>query len=382
MAVRRGAGAVERGSLENCWPFTGPVSSNLTPAVQQVASFGARGHLNDTSVPEEIRAPAARCPRRSLMVVALTAGWSASAAALPPLPPAPITLSTVTLPTVTVPPVTTPVVTTPVVTTPTAPLPPQAPSVPNVTGGTPPAVPPPPLAFSGGTTGGSGSSSSGRTGAHGGESETSREQASRLRPALRVNESRTTLVVVLRKLALVELVVREVAPECRGIGPFRVLGRRGVNRIRFRRLGRDPLGPGTYTVVARALPSGRAVGRARFVVADHLIRADACAGSDVQQASGSPQPPAGALPLGNEAKTTRDPIRHRGVLGAKVGRGAFPAAADIPLWVYGLLALAVGMLVAAASLPEGGGLGLSESLRLALVGAGILLGLAIAFVLG
>ena len=32
MTLRRGAGAVERGSLENCWPFTGPVSSNLTPA--------------------------------------------------------------------------------------------------------------------------------------------------------------------------------------------------------------------------------------------------------------------------------------------------------------------------------------------------------------
>src|SRR5262245_54903781 len=380
MAVRRGAGAVERGSLENCWPFTGPVSSNLTPAVQQVARFGAPGHLYDTSVPDEIRAPAARCPRRSdgRRVDGGLVRFRRRAAALPP----PVTLPTLTLPTVTVPPVTTPVVTTPVVTTPTAPLPPQAPSVPNVTGGTPPAVPPPPLAFSGGTTGGSDSSSSGRTDAQGGGSETSREQASRLRPALRVNESRTTLVVVLRKPALVELVVREVAPDCRGIGRFRVPGRRGVNRIRFRRLGRDPLGPGTYTVVARALPSGRAVGRARFVVADHAIRADACAGSDVQQASGSPQPLAGALALGNEAKTTPDPIRHRGVLGAKVGRGAFPAAADIPLWVYGLLALAVGMLVAAASLPEGGGLGLSESLRLALVGAGILLGLAIAFVLG
>jgi hypothetical protein len=31
--LRRGAGAVERGSLENCWLRKGPVSSNLTPAV-------------------------------------------------------------------------------------------------------------------------------------------------------------------------------------------------------------------------------------------------------------------------------------------------------------------------------------------------------------
>ena len=35
MGQRRGAGAVERGGLENRWPFAGPVSSNLTPAVSQ-----------------------------------------------------------------------------------------------------------------------------------------------------------------------------------------------------------------------------------------------------------------------------------------------------------------------------------------------------------
>jgi hypothetical protein len=66
MAVRRGAGAVERGSLENCWPFTGPVSSNLTPAVhpRQPASSVAPGHLDDRSVQGEIRAAAPRRPGR------------------------------------------------------------------------------------------------------------------------------------------------------------------------------------------------------------------------------------------------------------------------------------------------------------------------------
>ena len=83
------------------------------------------------------------------MVVALTAGWSTSAAALPPLPPPPITLPTLTLPTVTVPPVTvppvtTPVVTTPAVTTPTLPVPPQAPPAPRVPHVTPPTLQPPP----------------------------------------------------------------------------------------------------------------------------------------------------------------------------------------------------------------------------------------------
>ena len=66
MAVRRGAGAVERGSLENCWPFTGPVSSNLTPAVQPrlPASSVAPGHLDDRSVQGEIRAAVPRRPGR------------------------------------------------------------------------------------------------------------------------------------------------------------------------------------------------------------------------------------------------------------------------------------------------------------------------------
>ena len=49
-----------------------------------------------------------RAVRGALMVAALTAGWSTSAAALPLLPPPPITLPTLTLPTVTVPPVTVP----------------------------------------------------------------------------------------------------------------------------------------------------------------------------------------------------------------------------------------------------------------------------------
>ena len=66
MAVRRGAGAVERGSLENCWPFTGPVSSNLTPAVQprQPASCGTSRHLDERSVPGEICFAAPRRPVR------------------------------------------------------------------------------------------------------------------------------------------------------------------------------------------------------------------------------------------------------------------------------------------------------------------------------
>ncbi len=342
-----------------------------------------------------------RVVQGTLLIVALTGGWSASAAALPPVPPPPITLPTVTLPTVTVPPVTTPVVTTPAVTTPTVPLPPPAPKVPSKI---PPALPPPPPVPHGGTAGGSGAPSAGGSTAEAGQgvrAETSREQASRLRLArdwiARRGagwERRTTVVFILRKPALVELDVREVAPNCRRVGRFQVRGHRGVNRLRFRsRLGRRPLGPGTYTVVARTLPAGQTVGRARFVVVDRASRAeiraarraDSCAHVSNVGGSGSAQPPAGALPVRAAPKSSRDPTRHRGALGAlgaKFGKRALSAAGDVPLWIYALLAFAVGLLAAAASLPKRETASLSASLMLGGVGAAILLGLTIAFALG
>ena len=138
MAVRRGAGAVERGSLENCWPFTGPVSSNLTPAVQlrQPASSVASRHLDERSVPGEIRAAAPRRPgrpdgrradRRLVHFRCRPAAASPASdhAAHADAPDG-------DRPARDRPPVTTPVVTTPAVTTPTLPVPPQAPPAPRV----------------------------------------------------------------------------------------------------------------------------------------------------------------------------------------------------------------------------------------------------------
>jgi hypothetical protein len=70
------------------------------------------------------------------------------------------------------------------------------------------------------------------------------------------------------------------------------------------------------------------------------------------------------------------------VLGTKFARRAFSVADDAAVWTYGLLAVAVGLLAAAAALPKGHSLGLSGSLVLGLVGTAILLGLTIAYALG
>ena len=348
-----------------------------------------------------------RAVRGALMVVALTAGWSTSAAALPLLPPPPITLPTLTLPTVTVPPVTvppvttpvvtTPVVTTPAVTTPTLPVPPQAPPAPRVPHVTPPALQPPPSRPQS-DSGPAGVGRSAGEATQGGRAETSREQASRLRLARDWisqrgphAERRTTLVFILRRAALVEFVVLEVAPDCRPVGRFRVRGHPGVNRVRVPiRVGREPLAPGTYRVVARAIPTGRTVGRARLVVVDRASRreiraarrADSCAQGSSVGTSDPARPPAGALSIPARPKSAPHPARRHGVLGARFARDAFFAAEDVPLWVYFLLALAIALLGAAAALPKTETVGLSTSLLLGLVGATILLGLTIAYTLG
>src|SRR5262245_38382323 len=315
--------------------------------------------------------------RVALAIVLLTAGWSGSAAALPPLPPPPITLPTLTLPVVTVPPVSTPLVTTLAVTTPTLPGPPPAPlpPAPPVTRVIQPALQPPPPQ----PRGDSGPAGVGRSTVEAGQgrAETSREQASRLRLA------REWFVLVLPRTSLVELAVHEVAPECRLVGRFRVHTRRGVNRVR---LGRDPTTPGTYVVVARSLPAGRIVGRARFVIGKRTRNGravDSCRrGQGLGKAKSPGRPAAGASPRSHDPRAPKQAARQRGVLGTRFGKAVLAGADSVPLWLYGLLALAVGLLAAAAALPKAEPRGLSVSLLVGSIGAAILLGLTIAFSLG
>jgi len=322
------------------------------------------------------------------MVAAVAAGWSASAEALPGVPPPPITVPSLTLPTVTVPPVTTPVVTTPPVTTPTVTVPPPIPAAPLSR----------PSASPGGETGGAGSATTGESGDNAsrvGRDESSREQASRLglardwiaRRGTR-GQRRTTFVFVLRKPATVELVFLQMAPDCRRVGRLRVRGHRGVNRLRLRtRIGRHRLAPGTYSVVARALPAGRAVGRARFVVVDHAggrelraaREANACGATASLTNPG--RPPSGARPASPGPRKAARPTHRRGTLGARFGRGAFSTADEIPVRAYTLLALAIALLVAAVLMAKAAPVRLSAAILLALVGSAIILGLTITYAL-
>jgi len=206
-------------------------------------------------------------------------------------------------------------------------------------------------------------------------------------------KQRTTLLFTLRDRALVEFVVVQVAPECRRIGSFRVRGHRGVNRVRLDdRVGRHVLGPGTYELVTRPGPNTLKVTGARLVVVRGSSRREIRTARHAFTCPTSPSAvytlafgPTGTLPTKPADKPRGQrhprPARHKGVLGARFG-SVLSGADDVPIWVYGLLALAVGLLGAAAAMPKRRTGGLSASLLAGSVGAAILLGLTIVYSLG
>ena len=318
------------------------------------------------------------------MIAGLAAGFAASAGAdLPPLPPPPITLPTVTLPITTI-------ATPPPPTVPVPPLPP--PPVHNPPAPPPPATPPalptlPSLPGGGqssgtqrGGAGGGAGSSSGASGAPASSASASRTRAAAIH-VYRLRTSRdwiakrgpkrqrhTTLVFVLRNPSLVRFVVVQISPDCRRFAHFRVVGHRGVNRVQLGpRIGRHTLRPGTYKLVARAVPGGRTVVDTRLVVVrtanraqiEHARGEDTCptaAGSSAGLgASGSSGARGQAVSAPGTSKTataaaTSKPARHQGVLGARFARKAVKAASSVPLWLYALLLLAI-VLLAVAALP-------------------------------
>lgn len=171
------------------------------------------------------------------------------------------------------------------------------------------------------------------------------------------------LVFVLRRAALVEFVVVEVAPDCRRVGRFRVVGRRGVNRVRFRgHIRRKALRPGTYRITARTLPRGRALIDTGFVVVRHPQRdeiasarsADACHSSLRGQAASSATP-GSATPrpdTNGEVENATRPSRGHGVLGTKFAKAGVDAVKSIPPWLFALLGLAIALLAVSALPPK------------------------------
>jgi hypothetical protein len=195
---------------------------------------------------------------------------------------------------------------------------------------------------------------------------------------------------VLRRPALVELVVVQVSPNCRRIGQFRVRGHRGVNSIRLGPSIRGhPLTPGTYTFIARALPSGRTVVDTRLVVVQRASRreiraarrANTCprASDSVSGAIFRPTDSAAGSPSRTEAAGDQEsvPARHRGVLGKKF-KAVFAPAGGVPLWIIVLSGLALGLLLTAAQLPKAAPRELAASLALGMTVAGVILLVALA----
>ena len=185
----------------------------------------------------------------------------------------------------------------------------------------------------------------------------SRDWISRTGPKKR---KQTQLVFVLTRAAVVEFVVVQVAPSCRQIGRFRITGRAGVNRVRFRgRIGGRMLGPGTYRIRARTVPRGRAVANAKIVIVARpdpqgiasARSADACGSTQAGQSNSSSasalgKPGATVPPAG--AKTGKpEPSRAHGVLGAGFAKNALEDAKSILPMLFVLFGIAgAGFLIA------------------------------------
>jgi hypothetical protein len=197
-----------------------------------------------------------------------------------------------------------------------------------------------------------------------------------------------------------------VSPDCHRVGRFRVVGREGVNRVRIGpRVGRHRLRPGTYRLVARAVPGGRRVADATLVVARRANRdeIEAARGTDTctpatggfgtsTAASAGTSGGGGSTggPPGSKAAAsakTKHAKHHQGVLSARFARKAVEAASHVPVWLYALLALAIVLLAAAAlplrAAPSTGTASVLARHRgvLGLAGAGMLVAVMVVYVL-
>ena len=206
------------------------------------------------------------------------------------------------------------------------------------------------------------------------------------------------LVFVLTKPALVELVVFQVAPDCRRIGRFRVAGHAGRNRVPFRgRVGRRRLGPGTYRITARPLQSRRAVLDTRVVVVTRANRreiatarrADTCArpASDSVAtrgtfASGTPQAKERSADTGKTENRPASSNRRHGVLGTRFTW----TQAGTSGWLLALLGLGIALLALSALPTRARNMRTAQLLArgrgaMALAGAATLVGLTVAYLL-
>jgi hypothetical protein len=324
----------------------------------------------------------------ALALLTVDAGAELAPPPVPPLPPPP-PVQVPTVPQLPSLPPTPTLPSLPTTPTPTTPRPPVQPPTPTV----PLPVEEPGVQARGGSYGSSARAGSGYAGASasGSPSYTSSSSAPGRAKIVRLSSSRqwisrsgprvrrqTTLSFVLSRPAVVEFIILRIAPDCRTVGRFRVPGRAGLNRVRFRgRLNGRPLAPGTYRIRARALRGGRALAETRIVIfrstplpaelaaarASDTCRGAVRGGDDSAAIAGPARPGTsaggGAGPdvlrvQGNEAlRTADDRARDRdfpvGVLGARFSRAADAVKQVHPI-LYVVLGLAIALL-GLASLP-------------------------------
>jgi hypothetical protein len=170
-------------------------------------------------------------------------------------------------------------------------------------------------------------------------------------------QRQTTFVFRLSRPGIVELALTRLAPDCRMVGKFRVAGRAGLNRVRFRgRIGRRVLRAGTYRVTARTLrPRSATPVRVHLVIVGRpnprpgelaaARAANACVPVDKPKpaASGAvaPAPPTS----GRESETVFK--RVSGVLGTQFTK-AVEVVQGVPTFLFFVLALAIALLGLAA----------------------------------
>ena len=173
-------------------------------------------------------------------------------------------------------------------------------------------------------------------------------------------QRQTTFVFRLSGSAIVELVVTRLAPDCRVVGKFRVAGRAGLNRVRFRgRIGRRVLRAGTYRVTARTLgPGGATPVRVQLVIVgrpnplpEELAAArasNACVAVDRRGGSSAEAGgtgPTANTPTGGDSESTL--TRVSGALGVQFTK-AVDAVQGVPTFLFFVLGLAIALLGLAA----------------------------------
>jgi hypothetical protein len=170
-------------------------------------------------------------------------------------------------------------------------------------------------------------------------------------------QRQTTFVFSLSRAGIVELVLTRLAPDCRVVGKFRVVGRAGLNRVRFRgRIGRRVLRAGTYRVTARTLrPRGATPVRVHLVIVGKpnplpgelatARAANACAPVDKRESATLGGAVAPAPPSGRDSESTL--MRVSGVLGVQFTK-AVEVVQGVPTFLFFVLGLAIALLALAA----------------------------------